>query len=303
MSRPVHVVAACLAAVLTAATVAGFGGVLEAGADDEAVAVAVVDTAAQAPVAPDAITQDGPAAGAEQAAPVPPWAVPRPPAPLPASTLAEIRDRPDLLADRRLPTVDLLPPPADGRFAATVEPVTPQIRERMGEAWSEVCPVGLHDLRYLTLSFRGFDGEAHTGELVVHHTVAPTMVEVFRRLFEADFPIEEMRLITTADHHAPLTGDANNTAGYNCRRARGQGRWSAHAYGLSVDINPFHNPMVRRGTVIPELGAAYVDRAHVRPGMLTEDGPAVQAFLEAGWQWGGHWVHSKDYMHFSPDGS
>ncbi|HWH28028.1 MAG TPA: M15 family metallopeptidase, partial [Mycobacteriales bacterium] len=141
------------------------------------------------------------------------------------------------------------------------------------------------------------------GELVVHRTVATHVVEVFRALFEADFPIEEMRLVTTADHHAKPTGDGNNTAAYNCRTRVGQGRWSAHAYGTAVDINPFHNPMVRRGTVVPEHGWAYVDRARVRPGMLTADGPAVRAFRAAGWVWGGDWTHSKDWMHFSTDGS
>ena len=30
------------------------------------------------------------------------------------------------------------------------------------------CPVGYDDLRYLTMSYVGFDGQAHTGEMVVH---------------------------------------------------------------------------------------------------------------------------------------
>jgi hypothetical protein len=261
----------------------------------------VVDAAAATPVPVDPAPTTEP--GPEPAQPRAPWAVAPGPATLPAGSLAEIRDRPELLAERRLPTTDLLAPPSDGRFAATVGPVTPEIRERMGESWSEACPVGLEELRYLTVVFRGFDGLPHTGELVVHATVADTVVEVFRALFAEDFPIEEMRLVTTADHHAPPTGDGNNTAAYNCRSARGQSRWSAHAFGTSVDINPFQNPMVRRATVVPELGAAYVDRTHVRPGMLTEDGPAVRVFRAAGWHWGGDWVHSKDYMHFSTDGS
>jgi hypothetical protein len=74
-------------------------------------------------------------------------------------------------------------------------------------------------------------------------------------------------------------------------------------YGTSLDINPFQNPFVRRGTVVPELGSAYVDRGRVRPGMLTPDSPPVRVFAAAGWVWGGDWVHSKDYMHFSTDGS
>jgi hypothetical protein len=261
--------------------------------------ITVIDAAAAQPVPVDPPAAEEAAARRAGA----PWALPRPTPPLPAQTLAEIRDRPDLLADRRLPPTTVVASPDDDRFVSSIGPITPEIRYRMGESWSEACPVGLEDLRYLTMTFRGFDGRTHIGDMVVHAGVAETVVEVFRRLFAEDFPIEEMRLVTTADHHALPTGDGNVTAAYNCRPARGQKRWSAHAYGAAVDINPFQNPMVRRGLVTPELGWAYTEREHVRPGMLTEDGPAVRAFAEAGWHWGGHWVHSKDYMHFSTDGS
>ncbi len=77
------------------------------------------------------------------------------------------------------------------------------------------------------------------------------MVGVFRRLFAAGFPIEELRLPGTADLEAPPTGDGNDTAGYVCRAARGQTRFSSHAYGTAIDLNPFQNPQVRRGLVLP----------------------------------------------------
>ena len=32
------------------------------------------------------------------------------------------------------------------------------------------------------------------------------------------------------------------------------------------------------------------------------DGPVVRAFARIGWEWGGHWQYSKDYMHFSRNG-
>jgi hypothetical protein len=224
------------------------------------------------------------------------------PLPLRPDGFGEVLPTPDVLRDRRLPTTDLLPPPADGRFAATVEPVSPQVRERMGETWSPACPVALTDLRYLTVTFRGFDGLAHTGELVVAASFADEVVEVFRALYAEDFRIEEMRLPTTADLQAPPTGDGNNTAAYVCRAARGQTTWSQHAYGTAVDINPFHNPLVKRDLVVPELASAYADRDDVRPGMHVEGGPAVRAFAAIGWTWGGTWRSSKDWMHFSQNG-
>jgi len=169
-----------------------------------------------------------------------------------AEGYGEVRPTPTALRVRRFPTTDLLPPPADGRFHATVGPVTDAIRRRMGATWSPRCPVGLADLAYLTVAFRGFDGRAHTGELVVAASVAADVVSVFRSLFAADYPIEEMRLPTTADLEAPPTGDGNNTAGLVCRAARGQSAWSAHALGLAIDVNPFLNPYHRGEVVLPE---------------------------------------------------
>lgn len=232
----------------------------------------------------------------------PAWLVGASPLPLRPDGFGQVLPTPEALRERDLPTVDVLPPPADGAFAATVSPVSPEVLERMGQTWSPSCPVALADLRYLTVSFVGFDDRPHTGELVVAASVADDVVAVFRRLYQHRFPIEEMRLPTTADLTAPPTGDGNNTAGYVCRKARGQQRYSAHAYGTSVDVNPFQNPYRRRDLVLPELAGAYLDRSWVRPGMHLAGGPAVEAFMSFGWTWGGSWRSTKDPMHFSLTG-
>ena len=256
-------------------------------------------TAPQATVTPQAVVEPVPP---PQPAPAPAWVVGASPLPQRPDGFGQVLETPEVLRDRRLPTVDLLPPPPDGAFASTVEPVSPQVRERMGETWSPACPVALEDLRYVTVAFHGFDGRPHTGELVVAASVADDVVEVFRRLFAQQFPVEEMRLPTTADLKAPPTGDGNNTAAYVCRAARGQKTWSQHAYGTAVDINPFHNPLSKRDLVVPELASAYVDRDDVRPGMHVAGSPAVEAFRAIGWGWGGTWRSSKDWMHFSQNG-
>ena len=108
--------------------------------------------------------------------------------------------------------------------------------------------------------------------------------------------------MTTADLHAHPTGDGNNTAAFVCRAARKQTRWSAHAYGLAVDVDPFQNPYRRGDLVLPELATAYVDRDRVRPGMIVAGGPVVRAFGRIGWGWGGDWRSAKDYQHFSANG-
>lgn len=207
---------------------------------------------------------------------------------------------PPELRDRRLPTVDLLPPPDGDRFASTVSDVPPDVAER--STWSPACPVDLGDLRYVTVPFRGFDGQAHTGELVVHASVAEDVVSVFRRLFAAGFPVEEMRVVAGEELDAPPTGDGNNTTAFVCRASRGSSSWSEHASGLAIDVNPFHNPYQRGDLVLPELASAYTDRGWRRPGMIEPGGVVVEAFASIGWTWGGDWRSATDPMHFSRSG-
>ncbi len=230
------------------------------------------------------------------------WRVGARPLPLRDDGFGQVLPTPAQLRVRRMPTADLLAPPRRGRYAATVAPVTPQVRRRMGETWSPACPVPLSELRYLTVAFRGFDGRPHTGELVVAAAVAEDVVEVFGRLFAASYPIEEMRLPTTADLDAPPTGDGNNTAAYVCRPVRGSSVLSAHAYGLAVDVNPFLNPYRKGDLVLPELASAYLDRTWRRPGMVLRGDVVTRAFARVGWTWGGDFDSVWDPMHFSANG-
>ena len=207
---------------------------------------------------------------------------------------------PPELDPRRLPTVDALPPPADGAFHATVEPVPAAVAAR--STWHEACPVSLDELRYVTVTFRGFDDLPHTGELLVHRDAAEPLTQVFRRLFDERFPLEDVHVTTVAELDAPNTGDGNATAAFVCRATRGASHWSQHAYGLAVDVNPFQNPYLRDGGVIPGLAATYLDRADVRPGMIVPGGGVVEAFADIGWEWGGTWSDPVDYMHFSASG-
>ena len=232
----------------------------------------------------------------------PGWQVGARPLPLRPDGFGQVLPTPAALRDRRLPTVDRLPPPPGGRFRSTIRPIGPAVRARMGATWRPGCPVGLDELRYVTVSFRGFDGRPHTGELVVHRRVAAQVVSVFARLYRARFPIEEMRLVTTADLEAHPTGDGNNTAAFVCRAARKQTRWSAHAYGLAVDVDPFQNPYRRGDLVLPELASAYLDRADRRPGMIRRGDAVTTAFAAIGWTWGGTWRSPRDLMHFSATG-
>lgn len=210
------------------------------------------------------------------------------------------RSTPRLLRNRRLATKDVLPPPPNGRFASTIRSPSKQVLRR--STWKPSCPVKANDLAYVNVSFWGFDRQPHTGELLVHEDVARDVVSVFRSLHRERWPIEEMRITRAVELDAPPTGDGNNTGAFACRPARLSADWSEHAYGLAVDVNPFHNPYVRDDLVLPERAIVYRNRSWRRPGMILPGDVVTRSFARIGWGWGGAWSSSKDWMHFSRSG-
>jgi len=63
---------------------------------------------------------------------------------------------PPALRDRRLPTIDRLPPPAaNAPYGSKAAPIDEALAARMGTTWQPGCPVPLAGLRYLTMSFWG----------------------------------------------------------------------------------------------------------------------------------------------------
>jgi len=171
-------------------------------------------------------------------------------------------------------------------------------------SWHRGCPVAPASLRRLRLGYWGFDGRAHTGALIVNVKAVPSLTRVFSRLYAARFPIRRMRPIDVYGGSDERSLDADNTAAFNCRFAVASGpkRWSAHAYGLAVDVNPVENPYVLGSSVHPRAGRAYLDRSRYQPGMAVAGRLLVRVFAAAGWQWGGRWTGSPDYQHFSASG-
>lgn len=222
------------------------------------------------------------------------------PLPLRPDGHGEVQPTPDELVDRRLETIDLLEPPETAEYRSSIELIPDEVLAR--SSWVEECPVTVDELRYLTMTHHGFDGEAHTGEMIVNAAVAEDVVEVFRKLYEARFPIESMRVIRLEEVDDHPTGDWNETTSFVCRPAVGSTNWSNHAYGLAIDVNPFHNPYVKGDLVIPELASAYVDREYERAGMIHRGDVVTRAFADVGWEWGGNWDTLKDWMHFSTTG-
>jgi hypothetical protein len=181
-------------------------------------------------------------------------------------------------------------------FTASIEPVR----------WSELrysyrsgCPVGPAQLRTVHVSYWDFAGKPQKGAIVVARGRAPAILTVFRKLWDARFPIRRLQPVSVYRGSDDASMEADNTSGFNCRFVGGTTRWSQHAYGEAIDVNPVENPYVRGSTVSPPAGRAYVDRSPYRKGMAVSGGVLVRAFAAAGWKWGASFG---DYQHFSTTG-
>jgi hypothetical protein len=190
-------------------------------------------------------------------------------------------------------------PPGPPPFASSIANVT---AADLGASWRVGCPVGPENLRMVTVSLVGFDGAAGSGRVVVHADLAEGVVEAFRRLYEARFPVRKMKPIFTQAEFEDFETLDDNSSGFSCRNAVNADaapHWSNHAFGRAIDINPIENPYLNGGRVLPAAGAAFTDRNDVRPGMATSDGVLVAAFAAVGWEWGASF---RDYQHFSTNG-
>ena len=154
-------------------------------------------------------------------------------------------------------------------------------------------------LTILELSYFGMDSVYHhDGLLVVEKSSARAVEKVFNRLKRDSFPIQSIIPVNAFGWDDDISMRANNTSCFNYRSAVGSGRLSEHAYGHAIDINPLINPFFKGGKVYPSNGT-YEDTI---PGTILAGDPVIQYFAEIGWKWGGDWINSKDYQHFSKNG-
>ena len=190
--------------------------------------------------------------------------------------------------------------PSSPGFVGRISAVT---RADLRSTWRPGCPVGPSQLRRLEVSYWDFGRRRRVGEIVVRSSAARDVLSVFRKLYAARFPVRRLRSMEAYRGDDDASMAADNTSGFNCRFVSGTTRWSQHAYGLAIDVNPVENPYVHGGLVEPPAGRRYLDRSRRRPGMVVSGDVAYRAFAAIGWRWGGHWRSAKDYQHFSATGT
>jgi hypothetical protein len=189
-------------------------------------------------------------------------------------------------------------------FIGKVSKINDARRDRMtGRSWHRGCPVPISQLRLLRVRHWDFHGDPKRGRLIVHEESASDVLDVFEDLFRDRFPIRRMEVIDAYGGDDRRSMDADNTSAFNCRFVAGTQRWSQHAFGRAIDVNPIENPYVTpSGHVSPPAGRPFVDRSRDAEGMVHGGDATVRAFKRIGWGWGGSWTGTKDYQHFSATG-
>ena len=168
-----------------------------------------------------------------------------------------------------------------------------------GGSYKENNKIKIEDLSHLQITYWGFDEEEHIGEMIINKKVADDVLEIFKELYDAKFPIDKIRLIDEYDADDELSMLDNNTSAFCYREIAGSnGKLSKHGHGIAIDINPVQNPYIKSNIILPESGEAYLDRTNVRKGMIVKGDVCYNAFKQRGWIWGGEWNSLKDYQHF-----
>jgi poly-gamma-glutamate synthesis protein (capsule biosynthesis protein) len=194
----------------------------------------------------------------------------------------------------------------NAKFSAKIYPITSQIKKRMieGNSYRAGCPTSLKELRYIKLTYIGFDNKEHIGELIVNKAVANDVVNIFRELYDIKYPIRKMELVSKYNGSDFASIEADNTSAFNCRFVEGTRKWSNHSFGKAIDINPIENPYVSKsGHTSHKKSYAFVKRVRKNntppyKAMILKNDKIVKIFKKYGWRWGGDWRCCKDYQHF-----
>lgn len=172
-----------------------------------------------------------------------------------------------------------------------------------GKSYKANCTVPREDLRYLTVAHYTLEGDVKKGELICNKLIADDLIDIFKNLYDAKYPIERMELVDEYDADDRKSMTANNTSCFNFRVVAGSKTLSNHARGLAIDINPRYNPYVKKQKdgslyVSPKNGTAYADRKADFPYKIDEEDLCYKEFKKHGFTWGGAWKTMQDYQHF-----
>ena len=175
-----------------------------------------------------------------------------------------------------------------------------------GKSYKDDCTLPLDDLRYLHLLHKDLQGKTKDGELICNVYIAAAVLDIFMKLYEADYAIEKIRLVDEYDAVDETSMRDNNSSCFNFRFISHTRKISKHGLGLAVDINTLYNPYIKevdgKRILEPATAENYIDRSKNFPYKIDEDDLCYKLFTARGFEWGGSWTRAKDYQHFEvPD--
>ena len=164
---------------------------------------------------------------------------------------------------------------------------------------TESIQISYDALAYVHILHYDFQAQVQEGELICNQAIAQDLLDIFRELYEHQYPIEKVWLIDEYNADDELSMADNNTSCFNYRTVPGKSKLSNHSYGRAIDINPLYNPYVRtkdgKVLVSPQNAGEYADRSADFPYKIDREDLCYQLFTEHGFEWGGAWNSSKDY--------
>ena len=186
------------------------------------------------------------------------------------------------------------------------EKISEDVKSRIkGKSYGDGCTVPFEELRYIQVLYYGFDKETHTGEMIVNKAICDDVIDIFKELYEAKYPIEKMVLVDEYNADDNTSMAANNSSSFNYRLVPGSNHLSKHSLGLAIDINPLYNPYVQYNdnetVILPEEGIPYADRSLDCRYYIDKHDLCYKAFTKRGFTWGGIWTRDPDYQHFEKD--
>jgi hypothetical protein len=151
------------------------------------------------------------------------------------------------------------------------------------------------DIVPIEVEYINFDDDIKKGILEVHKEVKDEVVSIFKEIKDINFPIYQIFPIVIFNFSDKESIIANNTSSFNFRFVAGSKKFSDHAIGLAIDINPKQNPWVH-----PSALNLFKYEVGVK-GTIEVGSDIVAIFEKYGWSWGGYWKNP-DYQHFYKGG-
>ena len=160
----------------------------------------------------------------------------------------------------------------------------------------------VEDLRYIHVLHKDLDGKTHEGEMICNVYIAYDLLDIFQKLYAANYPIEKIRLVDEYNADDETSMRDNNSSCFNFRFISHTTRVSKHGLGLAVDINTLYNPYVKevdgKKILEPATAEKYTDRTKNFNYKISHEDLCYKLFKEHGFEWGGDWNDRKDYQHF-----